>query len=105
MRGSPDAQLDNHHAYLGGALRDADPRGSVDLRDGPAAALVAGPLGAVGALIVFRRDLEQILAQQGAFHSLRGVPDEPRSLSVLLGRYRKHVGIIGHIPNNTGLDG
>jgi hypothetical protein len=40
---------------------------------------------AVGELVELLCDIEQIVAQQSAFHSLGGVPDEPRSLSALLG--------------------
>jgi hypothetical protein len=45
-------------------------------------------------------DIEQIVAQQSAFHSLGGVPDEPRSFSALLGGRVQQISAIDHASLN-----
>lgn len=53
-------------------------------------------LCAIGELIVFRRDVEQILPQQGTSHSLGGIPGQLCSLSELLGGQIICIVIVSH---------
>ena len=57
---------------------------------------------AVGEPVVLLGDVEQIAAQQSAFRSLGGVPDEPRSFSALLGGRVQQVSAISHTSRNAG---